>query len=135
MFCSMDKLISYIRSRMKFDPKEVENYFKTEISMLHIEEKVELAFRNSRYMYLITTEQVLAIDCYDFLYKKIRFLSIPIKFIYGFTVQFPHSLSRRVRIVLFSSNAGEYLTIELRENDSNISQIWIHVPESGRQFN
>ena len=119
----MEKVISYLEIRTKFDPKAIEEQFKTEVPILQGDEEVELAFKHGRVVFMVTNKRTLSIDIQTAGDKTIKFSWLPLKFVYGFSVQSAGTWSRTVKATMFSSLIVGGVTTEFGKSDTDIFAI------------
>lgn len=121
---SMSQLLAYIKDKhLQMDPNAVEQQFKTQIPILQTDEKVELAFKSGRDMFLITNKRVIFVDVQGLRGKKVEFYTIPYKYVTGFAVKSAGALSLSVQATLYCSKLDKGLKTKLGKKDTDIFKI------------
>ena len=91
--------------------------------LLQADEKVELAFKHGRDMFVITNKRVVLIDVQGLKGNKVEFATLPFKHITCFSVQSAGSLSRTVKAKLFTSSLQGEIEKEFAKKETDIFEI------------
>jgi hypothetical protein len=97
----LGSFLSFLTDNAKqIDAHEVDARLHSDPPVLLQLEKVELAFRKARDMYVFTTHRLLIVDVQGLAGKKVEYLSIPWKWVQGFEIETAGHLDRDAEVYL-----------------------------------
>jgi hypothetical protein len=109
----------------EFDPKDIEQKFKTETPVLMKNETVDMAFKTGRDFLVFTSDRLFIVDVQGILAKRITFESIMWSTVRAVSVQTAGGfLDRDMEITLFTSIMGKpEIEITFRKNKTDIFNV------------
>lgn len=96
-------LVAFVTNNSQsVDPAELDHKLHSQPPLLLADEKVELAFKMARDMFVYTTHRVLVIDVQGMMGKKVEYKSIPWSWCRGYEVETAGHLDRDAEAYVFA---------------------------------
>jgi len=95
--------VSFITNNSEsIDPEELNHKLHSQPPLLLADERVELAFKMARDMFVYTTHRVLVIDVQGMMGKKVEYKSIPWSWCHGYEIETAGHLDRDAEAYVFA---------------------------------